>query len=66
MIQGSNADTLLGLTGMAMTDVVIGSEVTITIETTAGRVGCRECGVIAKLHDRRLRCGLVISRLLGG
>lgn len=31
----------------------VGAELTITIEATADRVGCRSCGVIAKTHGRR-------------
>ncbi len=36
-----------------MTGIEVAGEVTITIETTADRVGCHSCGVIASLHDRR-------------
>jgi len=25
----------------------------LTVETTAARVGCSGCGVVARLHDRR-------------
>jgi len=53
MIEGSNADALLGLIGVRVTATEVGAEVTITIETTADRVGCRSCGVIAKPHGRR-------------
>jgi transposase len=53
MIEGSNASALLGLHGMVMTGIEVADEVTITIETTADRVGCHRCGVIASLHDRR-------------
>jgi hypothetical protein len=55
MIEGSNASALLGLHAMVMTGIEVADEVTITIETTADRVGCRSCGVIAALHDRRLQ-----------
>ena len=53
MIEGSNADALLGLTGVRICAVEIGAEVTITIETIDDRVGCRSCGVIARAHGRR-------------
>ena len=53
MIEGSNASALLWLHGMVMTAVEVADEVTITVETTADRVGCRSRGVIASLHDRR-------------
>jgi transposase len=56
MIEGSNADALLGLTGVRICVVEVGPEVTITMETTADRVGCRSCGVIAKAHGRRRVC----------
>jgi len=53
MIEGSNAEALLGLDGVRICAVEIGAEVTITIETIDDRVGCRSCGVIAKAHGRR-------------
>lgn len=31
----------------------VDGELELTIETTTSRVGCRGCGVIARLHDRR-------------
>ena len=46
MFEGSNTSALLGLHGMAMTGIEVADEVTIMIETTADRVGCRSCGVI--------------------
>lgn len=53
MIEGSNASALLALHRMVMTGIEVAGEGTITVETTADRVGCRDCGVIASLHDRR-------------
>ena len=38
---------------MVMTGSEVAEDVTITVETTADRVGCRRCGVIASMHDRR-------------
>jgi len=47
------ADLLVGLDGFRVLDVMVGPELEVTIETTADRVGCPRCGVIARLHDRR-------------
>jgi len=45
---------MLGLPGFVVLDVgEIDDELEVTVETTAARVGCPGCGVIAVLHDRR-------------
>jgi transposase len=47
------ADLLIGLEGFVVVGVVVGAELEVTVETTAARVGCPSCGVVAALHDRR-------------
>ncbi len=45
---------VLGIDGFALVGVELaGGEVRLVAETTAVRVGCSECGVIATPHDRR-------------
>ena len=45
---------MLGLSGLVVLGVdEIGDELEVTVETTTVRVGCRRCGVVAVLHDRR-------------
>ena len=45
---------MLGLPGFVVLGVhEIGDELEVVVETTACRVGCPRCGVIAALHDRR-------------
>jgi transposase len=45
---------MLGLPGFVVLGVhEIGDELEMVVETTACRVGCPRCGVIAALHDRR-------------
>lgn len=53
MNSDDRADALVGLTGFRVLDVVVGAELEVTLETTAHRVGCPDCGVLAALHDRR-------------
>jgi transposase len=48
------AEALLGLEGFRVLEVTETSdELTITVETTMTKVGCRSCGVGAELHERR-------------
>ena len=47
------ADLLVGLNGFRVLEVMLGTELEIRVETTATRVGCPACGVLATLHDRR-------------
>lgn len=51
--EGSGADMLVGLTGMTVLDIEVGAELVVTVETTADRVGCPSCGVVARGHGRR-------------
>ena len=45
---------MLGLPGFVVLSVdEIDAELEVAVETTASRVGCPRCGVIAALHDRR-------------
>jgi transposase len=45
---------VLGLNGFALrTAELIDDEVWLQAETTATRVGCPDCGVLASAHDRR-------------
>ncbi len=45
---------MLGLPGFVVLGVAqIDGELEVAVETTAPRVGCPQCGVIAALHDRR-------------
>jgi transposase len=45
---------MLGLPGFVVLGVdEIDGELEVVVETTAARVGCPRCGVIAALHDRR-------------
>ena len=48
-----NADLIVGLNGFRVLEVLLGPELEIRVETTATRVGCPACGVVAVLHDRR-------------
>ncbi|MDP8962037.1 MAG: transposase family protein, partial [Actinomycetota bacterium] len=45
---------MLGLADFVVLGVdEIDDELEVTVETTAARVGCPRCGVMAVLHDRR-------------
>lgn len=47
-------EKLLGLAGMRVVDVIEArDELTVTVESIAGVVGCRRCGTRAESHDRR-------------
>ena len=47
------AEAMLGLPGFRVLDVrETAAELIIEIETTAELVGCPECGVVARAHDR--------------
>jgi transposase len=47
-------DVMFGLDGFVVRSVCrYGNELEVTVRTTATRVACRECGIIAAAHDRR-------------
>jgi len=57
---------MLGFAGFAVLEArEVDGDVELVVETTARRVGCPECGVIASAHDRRevvVRDGSVFER----